>query len=362
MKNPYLDGFRKYWFEISSNWTVWWLKEILKDISKSLWCTMNFFESVEFIRLSWFDLLVLHLVWFQQYSELRKIRQNKENNWLFIWVVTDKTKEDLIKNLIDIWVDDILRFPISIGRFESMVRRYSRLKENNLEMILKDLEPQKANLIRQSWSLMIDTFTMIKTWKIEYWVLRENWYSLLKASQDENFNQFISNIKSNWKLYSHSLRFASLIRYICYNLWYDQEVLKDVFLWWILHDIWLLYYEKDLNLILEIWIDEFEIYHLNESHISKAKEILQNNDSIPQIARDVILFHHERFDWKWPNRLKWIDIPEIWRIAAIVDYFCTLKWPFLYRNVLTSTNHILDKISKSDMFDQQLFSKIRDFF
>jgi HD-GYP domain-containing protein (c-di-GMP phosphodiesterase class II) len=54
-------------------------------------------------------------------------------------------------------------------------------------------------------------------------------------------------------------------------------------------------------------------------------DILDKYEKVPQLVRDVLLYHHERFDGRgYPYKLKGEDIPEGVRMLTIADFFDTV--------------------------------------
>jgi putative two-component system response regulator len=79
--------------------------------------------------------------------------------------------------------------------------------------------------------------------------------------------------------------------------------------------------------------EEFEVM---KTHTTIGAEMLTGSDSpMLQMAREIVLCHHERWDGKgYPAGLAGLDIPEAARIVAVVDVYDALAHDRVYRPAL----------------------------
>lgn len=82
--------------------------------------------------------------------------------------------------------------------------------------------------------------------------------------------------------------------------------------------------------------DEFTVM---KSHTDAGLVLL--GDNAPELLRDVVLYHHERYDGKGYNKLKGEDIPLSARIAAIADVHDALMEKRDYKAPLTEERTLL---------------------
>lgn len=104
------------------------------------------------------------------------------------------------------------------------------------------------------------------------------------------------------------------------------EVLKQgVFFWSMLHDVWKL--SLPINLLNKPWKltkEEYDIIKTHSCEWVKALDIfkLSHDLEFSKIIRNIILYHHEKWDWTWyPEWLSWEQIPFEARLVAISDVF-----------------------------------------
>jgi HD-GYP domain-containing protein (c-di-GMP phosphodiesterase class II) len=111
-----------------------------------------------------------------------------------------------------------------------------------------------------------------------------------------------------------------------------------------LHDIGKLGIDEGiLNKIEPLTTDE---YNRIKQHPVMGYAIIQN---IPDLksAKDIILYHHERFDGKgYPNQLKEYQIPMLARVVAISDAFDAMITVRPYRIASMSVAQAIDELVK----------------
>ncbi len=101
--------------------------------------------------------------------------------------------------------------------------------------------------------------------------------------------------------------------------------------------------------------DEFEIMKM---HALIGGKILENSEtSLVQMARDIALYHHERWDGEgYPEGLKGEQIPEAARIVAIVDVFDALIHKRVYKDAMPLDRAIgILREGRGKQFDPRLF-------
>ncbi len=80
-----------------------------------------------------------------------------------------------------------------------------------------------------------------------------------------------------------------------------------------------------------------EQFEIMKQHTELGAEILaDSNHSMLQMARDIALYHHEKYDGSgYPRGLKGDDIPEYARIVAIADVYDSITHDRVYRPALS---------------------------
>ncbi|EQB40549.1 hypothetical protein M947_01740 [Sulfurimonas hongkongensis] len=131
----------------------------------------------------------------------------------------------------------------------------------------------------------------------------------------------------NYRVTLYAIKFARSI-----NL--DYESIKVLIKGAFLHDVGKIGISD--NILLKNGSLNEEEFEIMRSHVVKGVELVKG-DSWLEDAKDVILYHHERYDGSgYPNGVKGKEIPIVARIFAIVDVFDALtskrpyKEPFSY--------------------------------
>ena len=117
----------------------------------------------------------------------------------------------------------------------------------------------------------------------------------------------------------HSFRVAIYSRKLALKIGYSIEMAEKIYNVALLHDIGKIFVPNDiLHKPRDLSDDEYKTVKL---HTSYGKEILQEIDSIPEIAYGAG-YHHERYDGKgYPEGLMKDEIPEIAQIISVADAF-----------------------------------------
>lgn len=135
-------------------------------------------------------------------------------------------------------------------------------------------------------------------------------------------------------LLEHSVNVAFLLVTFGKHLGLDKNILKQLAVGGILHDIGKV---KVNNEILHkpgrLTPDEFEHMKLHQVY---AKDIIKDVEGLSDISRDVCLMHHEKLDGKgYPNGLEGEQIPRHGRMSCIVDIYDALTATRCYKEAMS---------------------------
>lgn len=131
----------------------------------------------------------------------------------------------------------------------------------------------------------------------------------------------------------HTQRIAELSRELAKIAKYDKTFQDDIFLQAQLHDVGKLYVSTDV-LFKPDKLTKKEIEIIKEHTMEGAKII--GNEPHLKIAKDIALFHHEKWDGSgYPFGLKGRSIPIAARIVAIVDVFDAIASDRRYKKAMT---------------------------
>lgn len=143
----------------------------------------------------------------------------------------------------------------------------------------------------------------------------------------------------------HSVRVAEYSRKLARKIGYTKAMAQKVYNIALLHDIGkIIVPNQILNKPEELNDRE---YTLVKEHVALGKEILQEIDSIPEIALGAG-YHHEKYDGTgYPEGLKGDDIPEIAQIISIADAFDAMYSTRPYRKQM-ELEYCLNEIRKGE--------------
>ncbi|MCL1051300.1 HD-GYP domain-containing protein [Shewanella abyssi] len=135
-------------------------------------------------------------------------------------------------------------------------------------------------------------------------------------------------------LLEHSINVAFLLITFGRYLKFDTDMLRDLAVGGILHDIGKIKVDSAiLNKPGKLTAEEFEHVKLHQTY---AIEIMNNTAGLSQVSIDISLMHHEKLDGKgYPRGLKGDEIPIHGRISCIVDIFDALTATRCYKEAMS---------------------------
>jgi len=238
----------------------------------------------------------------------RNLKNNEETRLIPIIMITAVHEQQEKLKAIDAGVDDFLNKPINIPELRARVRSLLRMKH------LNDLLDRADNVI-SSLANAIEA----------------------KDVYTEGHNERVA-------------RYAVMLAQAAALSEKDQEIIRMA---GILHDIGKIGVPDNiLNKRGTLSSDEFSSII---SHPGKGEKILKPLHSLKGV-RDVVLYHHERYDGKgYPFGLKGDQIPIYARIIAIADSYDAMTTTRPYREAL-SKNEAIEELEKNagKMWDPEL--------
>ncbi len=211
---------------------------------------------------------------------------------------------------------------------------------NELEMYTKKLE----NLVK------IRTHEVLKTQKTTIFAL-----SSLAELRDPDTGEHLERMRN------YCILIAQISKYSGKNSEINNQYLRDLYDSSILHDIGKVGIPDEILLKPgPLTPEEFEIIKTHATigyqslHKAASREL--GDDSFLEMAMDVTLYHHERWDGQgYPEGLKGEEIPLSARIVAITDVYDALTSRRPYKEAFSHEKSIEIMKSESYRFDPDLF-------
>ena len=135
-------------------------------------------------------------------------------------------------------------------------------------------------------------------------------------------------------LLEHSVNVAFLLVTFGKHLNLDKELLRQMAIGGILHDIGKIKVDNEiLHKPDKLTPEEFEHMKLHQFY---AIEIMNETKGLSQVSKDVCLMHHEKLDGRgYPNGLKDEQLPLHGRMSCIVDIFDALTATRCYKEAMS---------------------------
>jgi len=165
----------------------------------------------------------------------------------------------------------------------------------------------------------------------------------------------ISNVRSHSKsLYEHSLSVAALAILIAVRAGYTQSETKEIAMGALLHDIGFTNVkEKYQGIILSE--QEEKVQKEIKRHVVYGYIEVEQQDWIPSVSREIILYHHERLDRSgYPFHMSKDKIKPQVRLVAICDTFDNMVYGNLEKR--KKVHEAMEEITKNagTKFDAEL--------
>ncbi|HIP92593.1 MAG TPA: HD domain-containing protein, partial [Thermotoga sp.] len=185
-------------------------------------------------------------------------------------------------------------------------------------------------------------------------------YSLEIENLYEFFVTEIANIVEGFDEMTgnHVKRVQALSRFFAKKLNLDENTVNKIYLYSALHDIGKIKVPKEiLNKPGPLNPKEWEIV---KKHVTWGGELLGSDKRIA-IARNIALYHHERWDGSgYPFGLSDDEIPIEAQIVGLVDVYDALRSKRPYKNALSHKDALTIIFSNSSKFNPYLLKILRE--
>ncbi len=161
------------------------------------------------------------------------------------------------------------------------------------------------------------------------------------------------------RMRSYSVLMTQLLKYVGYNREITNQYIRDLYDSSILHDIGKVGIPDGI-LLKDGFLSEKE-FEIMKRHTTIGYDALKaaskdlGSDSFLNMAMDVALYHHERWDGTgYPNQLKGDEIPLSARIVAIADVYDALTTKRPYKEAYSHEKSCDIMAAENDKFDPEL--------
>lgn len=248
-------------------------------------------------------------------------------------------------------VDDYIMKPFQMKRVKQAISRWTTLGQYDIGW--STLSEEQAHLTRLTVSTMGGVFSAAKAGDdVPHQLVRDNCLSILRAGQDDDIVNSLSALKDHdIKTYLHCVRFSAYLGMMAAKRGAGGDDMLDIIAAGLLHDIGVTKIPTDF-LENERWTSD-ETKWFNRSHVQFAKGIAQAQaEPFSEISRHVMALHHERMDGTGPFRMTGDQLPEIARMACVVEAFLSLRDGTHMGGYRTT--HPLDVMRTDEGLDQEM--------
>ncbi|GFR36444.1 HD-GYP domain-containing protein [Thermobrachium celere] len=252
-----------------------------------------------------------------------------------------------------------------IKRLKSIGVEYLYIKDDNLD----DIKAQDAEFLQLKSQAVRSVSTVFS--KLQYNNVNEvrntldtilNIVEYLLENKDINSTYLLELKTFDNYTFIHSLNTCVLALFFGVNLNYTRNMLVDLGMGALLHDIGKTKIPSDiLNKKGKLTPEEFEIM---KKHTVYGYDIVKNINYLSERSRLVVLEHHERYDGSgYPMQLKGENISKFARIACISDVYDAIVSDRVYRKGFLA-NEAYEFIlgGSGTFFDMELVKIFKDNF
>ena len=185
-------------------------------------------------------------------------------------------------------------------------------------------------------------------------------YSLEIENLYEFFVTEIANIVEGFDAMTgnHVRRVQTLSKFFASKLGFDKSIVNKIYLYSALHDIGKIKIPKEiLNKPGSLTSKEWEIV---KKHTIWGGELLGSDERL-KIARNIALYHHERWDGSgYPFGLSGDQIPIEAQIVGLVDVYDALRSKRPYKDALSHKDTLTVILSNPSKFNPYLLKILRE--
>jgi putative nucleotidyltransferase with HDIG domain len=155
--------------------------------------------------------------------------------------------------------------------------------------------------------------------------------------------------------YMHSLSVSAMMINLARHLGLEEDMMRDIGMAGLLHDIGKLDVPIDvLNKPGRLTDEEFSIM---KTHSERGHETLRRAGSVPEMALDVCLHHHERIDGSgYPNRLNGEEMSLFSKMGSVCDVYDAMTSQRSYKPAWTPADAIAAMFSWKGHFDADVLT------
>ncbi|MEI7609085.1 MAG: response regulator [Rhodospirillaceae bacterium] len=252
------------------------------------------------------------------------LRKSKAGKGIPIIVLSQYNDAEHLEGARECGADDYILKPFTMERVKKSITRWQSLSEHEIDW--SALSPEQARLTRLTLSTIGFTFSSVRNGgDVPYQLLRDNCLSILQAGQDNEIVGALSALKDHSiKTYLHCVRFSAYLGMMAASQGAVESEFLDIVTSGLLHDIGMVKVPAEL-LEKEHWSAE-EARLVNKSHVLAAAGLMEDQkEPISECARQVMTLHHERIDGSGPLRKKGHELPDVVRMAVVIETYLSLR-------------------------------------
>ncbi len=258
-----------------------------------------------------------------------RVRRMLSADKLPIVFICSPSQTDLIDGAMGYQGVNVLTKPY---RRTALLNAISSQVNSAIEADWDNIEPVQQAALKNT----LDSFNSIadlisEGTPVAYSSVAENCQPLIKAVQDQNFQEMLGGIRGHDNYsYVHSMRVATLLSLFGQAINIKGDDLMTLTAGGLLHDVGKMVIPHEvLNKAGKLDDDEFAIM---KTHVDHTLEFLDKSNDLPKGVGIIAGQHHEKLDGSgYPLGLAGTELNQLARMAAIIDIFSALTDRRVYK-------------------------------
>lgn len=304
-------------------------------------------DTLKLVRATKPDLIILDLILAASdgIEICRAIKADESMRLIPVVMITGYADKQARLQGIEAGADDFLMKPLERAELVARVKSLLKVREYYEYAQKKDYYLTLEKLVKDKTSQLEQALNELKTSNI----------SLTKSYLDTIYRLSVAAEYRDEDTAGHIKRISHYSAEISRQLGLPPSLIEDIYHASPLHDVGKIGVPD--NVLLRPGKLSPEDWEIMKSHTVIGARILSNSDSrLMQIAEQIALSHHERFDGSgYPRGLAGTRIPLVGRIVALADVFDALTSKRIYKPVY-SNEYSFDYIKQASgkQFDPEI--------
>ncbi|MBF0456526.1 MAG: response regulator [Nitrospirae bacterium] len=287
-------------------------------------------------------------------KELRSYSEFKDTPVIMLSRSADKSN---IINSIKSGANDYVVTPFDIGVLFAKIIGW---QNSEMETQWHGLSHEQAKILRLLKVMIEEAFENVrKSTPLSASLIRYACEILYLTIESEGADAILKAVEGyNTTMFLHSLLTCVYMMLFTRYKRYAKDSCIELAMGGLLHDIGSAKIPN--NILFKPGKLDINEYIEIKAHVQYGIEIMDKTPDLPQVVKDICLYHHERLDGSGYYGIKAEKISTGGRLAAIIETYCAITTKTVYRQPKTTAEAIATLMSLQDQLDPKLLEDFKE--